>query len=304
MVSQGRTLSGFVESIGIGRINVQANEYRQQESERDMKRILITGDDGIFADGLWALADSLRRNFDILVVAPDRKQNAVGNSATVDRPFRVRKLNDIRPGVETWAIEGTPLDSIFFAAYKLAPGEISLVISGVNEGLNQNGDIYSSGTVSAAMTASMAGLPAVALSQELGIPQRLDSAISLAILLAQYAEAESWLSDLCLNINLPNLPLEAMKGIKPTRFISSGVYIDSVRADSSHGDGEHSVEGSLYWLVRQRGVAKADRHSDIWAVQNGYISITSLHTLLNRPPPPILHKLCSAIATDLWTDGC
>ena len=155
------------------------------------KKILVTGDDGIFAKGLWALVDGLKSSFDVVVVAPDRKQNAVGISATVDRPFRAKKLNIMSTDIETWAVEGTPLDSVFLGINKLFKDEVFLVVSGVNEGPNQNGDIYNSGTVAAALIASMAGLPALAISQDIGNIQ-LDTAAKLTTLLAKHIENKTW----------------------------------------------------------------------------------------------------------------
>ncbi|MBC7347781.1 MAG: 5'/3'-nucleotidase SurE, partial [Clostridia bacterium] len=159
--------------------------------------ILVTGDDGIFAEGLWTLVRELKRSFDVIVVAADRKQNAVGTATTVDRPIRAHKVK-LEPEVETWAVEGTPCDSIFLAVHKLAKGRIDLVLSGINEGSNQDGDVVNSGTVAAAFTAYLCGLPAVAISQDLGNNQYWGTAAKLGLLLAKYVNSGVLLPNICL----------------------------------------------------------------------------------------------------------
>jgi 5'-nucleotidase len=254
--------------------------------------ILVTGDDGIFAEGLWALVKELRKYFVVIVVAPDRKQNAVGTAATVDRPIRVQKVNFFVPKVETWSVEGTPGDCVFLAIHKLVKDEISLVVSGINEGPNRGIDIFSSGTVAAAIKAYLFGLPALAISQDLGKNSNLDTAARLATLLAKTIDSKLLPPTVCLNVNVPNLALHEIKGIRTARLAGGGIYSDSVEEDSGrHGDKDHGVK-DRYWLVRKREKMVPGINTDIWAGQHGYISITPLDPFGNKRLASISGKLC------------
>jgi len=256
--------------------------------------ILVTGDDGIFAKGLWALTKDLRKFFNVCVVAPDRKQNAVGTAATVDRPIRAQKVKLFIPKVETWIVEGTPGDCVFLAINKLSKDEISLVVSGINEGPNRGIDIFSSGTVAAAIKAHLFGLPAIAISQDLGKNSNLDTAARLATLLAKAIDSKLLTPNACLNVNVPNLPLHEIKGIKTMRLAGGGIYTDSVEEDRGINDKDHGIK-DRYWLVRKRTNKAVGRNTDVWAGQHGYISITTLDPLGNKRLPRITGKLCSEL---------
>ena len=114
-------------------------------------KILVTNDDGIAADGLWILVRELASIAEVVVVAPDREQSAAGTAVTLWEPLRIRKVHPVVPGVETYAVEGTPSDSVLLALGSLVKGKIDFVVSGINWGMNLGDDIYISGTVSAAL---------------------------------------------------------------------------------------------------------------------------------------------------------
>jgi 5'-nucleotidase len=255
-------------------------------------KILVTGDDGLFAEGLWALVKELKSNFDVMVVVPDRKLNAVGTAVTADRPIRAKPVKLEMAEVETWAVEGTPSDCILLAIYKLAKDEIEMVVSGINEGPNQSSDIFASGTVAAALTACLCGVPAIAISQDLGETRHLDSAARLAALLVGNINSGVLPTDILLNVNVPNLPMEGIKGIKITRMAGSDIYEDSVEEGGGNYDKDHGIP-SHYSLARRRVKKATDKYSDVWAVQRGYVSITSLHTWTGRKSPHLPKHLCS-----------
>jgi len=255
-------------------------------------KILLTNDDGIFAQGLWELAKQLSSIAEVAVAAPDREQSATGTAVTLRQPLRAHKMSPIVPGIEAYAVEGTPADSVILALDKLVKGKIDLVVSGINHGANLGEDVLISGTVGAALQGYLHGLPALAISIDFGDNLYLDSAASVTASLVKKIEANALPANTFLNVNVPNLPLAEIKGVKVTRLASAS-HADTV--EESH-DGRRKY----YWVIR-RGIGKdADKKTDIWAIEQGNISITPLYTsLLNKTSLPILNSLCSDLLREL-----
>jgi len=255
-------------------------------------KILVTNDDGIFAQGLWILVKELKSIAQVVVAAPDREQSAIGTAVTLRQPLRAQKMRPVVPGVETYSLEGTPADSVILALDKLAKGKIDLVVSGINHGANLGDDVLISGTVGAALQGYLHGLPAVAISVVFGDNLHLDSAARLAALLVKKINTNALPTNIFLNVNLPNLPLAEIRGAKVTRLASES-HTDTV--EESH-DGRRRY----YWLIRQGINKDTDKKTDIWAIEQGNISITPLYTkLLNKPSPPIPKNLCPDLLREL-----
>ena len=255
-------------------------------------KILITNDDGIFAEGLWILVKELRSIARVVVVAPDREQSAIGTAVTLRQPLRVQKVRSMVPGVETYSVEGTPADSVILALGKLVKNKIDLVVSGINHGTNLGDDVLISGTVGAALQGYLRGLPALAISIALGDNLHLDNAAKLATVLAKKIESNALPTNIFLNVNLPNLPLAKIRGAKITRLASES-HTDTVEE-------RHDGRRKYYWLLRQETSKDIDKKTDVWAIEQGNISITPLHTnLLNKPSPPIPDSLCSDLLQEL-----
>jgi len=255
-------------------------------------RILITNDDGIFAPGLWTLAKELKNIAQVVVVAPDREQSAIGTAVTLRQPLRAQRVSPIVPEVETYSVAGTPADSVILALGKLVKNKVDLVISGINQGPNLGDDVLISGTVGAALQGYLCGFPALAISVAAVDSLHLDDAARLAVLLARKIDSNSLPTDILLNVNLPDLPLAKIKGIKITRLASGG-YTNTI---------EEGFDGKreYYWVVRQKVNTDTDRKTDVWAIDQGNISITSLHThLLNKSSPSISDSLCSDLLQEL-----
>jgi len=249
-------------------------------------RILVTNDDGIFAEGLWALVKGLKNIAQVIVVAPIREQSAVGTAVTLSQPLRVQKVSMIVPEVETYSVEGTPSDCVILALEKLIKNKVDLVVSGINHGLNLGDDVLISGTVSAALQGYLRGFPALAISIAAVDSPHLDSAARLATLLVEKVDSGVLSSNILLNVNLPDLPLTKIRGAQITQLASKS-HINTVEEGN---DGRRQY----YWLVRQQTDKVADNQTDVWAVEQGNISITPLHTsLLNRIAPAIPDDLCS-----------
>ncbi len=255
-------------------------------------KILVSNDDGIYAKGLWALAKGLTEIGEVVVAAPDREQSGVGTSVTLRHPLRVNRVEPSLPKIEAYSIEGTPADSVILALRILVKDKVGLMVSGINEGTNLGNDVLISGTVGAALQGYLNGIPTLAVSVAALKDAHLEAAVKLTVLLAHKIIAGALPGEIFLNINLPNLPLDKIEGIEVTRLAGKS-YADLVQEG-------HDGKGEYYWIVRQKSEWNMDEGTDIWAVENHRISITSL---LSPPASssalPILEDLCPTLFRDL-----
>jgi len=255
-------------------------------------RILVTNDDGISAQGLWALVRELTRIAQVIVVAPDKEQSAIGTAVTLRRPLQAQKIEPPVPGVEAYSVDGTPSDSVILALTKLAENRADLVISGINQGPNLGDDVLISGTVAAAIQGYLHGFPALAISVDSWDGLHLNGAARLAALLVKKIESNAFPDNIFLNVNLPNLPSAEIKGAKITRLARES-HIDTVEEG-------HDGTQAHYWLIRHRANKDGEGNTDISAINQGIISITPLHTeLFQKPAPPIPDSLCSELLQEL-----
>ncbi len=255
-------------------------------------KILVTNDDGISAEGLWILVRELRNIAEVIVVAPDRERSAVGTAVTLRQPLRIRKVEPVVPGVETYAVEGTPSDSVILALGNLVKGKVDLVISGINQGFNLGDDVHISGTVGAALQGYLHGFSSLAISTARENSLHLDVAAKLAALLTKRITSDSLPSNIFLNVNLPNLPLAKIGMAQITRLASKS-HINTVE------EGDDGI-GKYYRLVRRRLNKATDDKTDIWTIEQGNISITPLYANLSgKPSPPTLSNLCADLLQEL-----
>ena len=255
-------------------------------------KILVTNDDGIFADGLRALVEELRKIGRVTVVAPDREQSAVGTAVTLWQPLRTRKLKPMAPEVETYSVEGTPSDSVILGLGKLAGNGIDMVISGINQGYNLGDDVHISGTVSAALQGYLHGYPSIAVSTARENTRHLEAGAKVAAFLAQKISSDSLPSNLFLNVNLPDLPLDEIPGAQITRLARES-HINTVE------EGDDS-RGQYFQLVRRRLNEIAPQNTDIEVLDRHGISITPLATSLDcEPSSPALDNLCADLSRTL-----
>ncbi len=254
--------------------------------------ILVTNDDGILAEGLRVLANELKKIAHVVVVAPDREQSAIGTAVTLRQPLRVRRVRPVVPEVDTYSVEGTPSDCVILALSTLVEDKIGMVVSGINQGANLGDDVFISGTVAAALQGYFRSLHALAISVEAVSSHYLNTAAGLATQLVKWLDSSAVPNNVFLNVNLPDLPLAEIKGVKVTR-LASQTHIDTAREGN---DGK----GKYYWLVRHRADKSADNQTDMWAIGQGYISITPLHAqLFNRSAPAIPGNLSSDLLQGL-----
>jgi 5'-nucleotidase len=232
-----------------------------------MPLILVTNDDGIHSPGLTALYQSVKELGETYIIAPDRERSASGHSLTIDRPLRVRKIDS-----RIMSISGTPTDCVAVGVEKILPRKPSLIISGINNGPNLGDDITYSGTVAAAIEGTILSIPsiAVSLAEYQKEPGNLDTAAEIALQVSRYTLENSLPYDTLLNINVPNLRPEEVKGIKITRQ-GKRVYEGSIRET-------YSPWGEVfYWIGGGRPFWEHGEDTDMNAIENGYVSVTPLH---------------------------
>ena len=256
-------------------------------------KILVTNDDGVFADGLRILVEELSKIAQVIVVAPDRERSVIGTALTLRRPLSVHRIEPVVPEVETYSVErGTPADSVILALGKLAKDSVDLVVSGINQGPNLGDDVLISGTVSAALQGYLHGLPALAISVYTVDSQSLSAAARLAALLAKRIGTNVLPTNIFLNVNLPALPLAEIRGTRVTQPASQSC--------SFTVEEEHDGNETLYRLKYRRVNKDTNSNTDIWAIEQGNISITPLHIhLLNKPSPAITDSLFSDLLPEL-----
>ncbi len=176
-------------------------------------RILITNDDGIHADGLWALYRRFSPNHTVTVVAPDRERSAVGHGITLDKPLRTSEIC-VQNGFRGYAVTGTPADCIKLGILEILGGRPDLVLSGINPGANVGVNINYSGTVAAAREAALNGISAIAVSVQGNPADRYDEAAAFVERLTRRLAMEPLPTGTFLNVNLPDVPLEKASGIR------------------------------------------------------------------------------------------
>ena len=234
-------------------------------------RVLLTNDDGINAPGLWAVADSISSFASVLVVAPDREKSGIGTAVSLHRPLRIKQVKPLSGDFETYTVEGTPGDCVILATEVLSRNQkIDLLISGINEGSNIGHDIFISGTVGAALHGYFHGIPSFAISiaalerMHFQAASRLSSVAASSLLRARSSDVKNFI----ININLPNLPAEKIKGLELTR-IGSRSYTETVKEE---GDSRRKY----YWIRRGKEISEMEPGTDIEAVKNDKISITPI----------------------------
>ncbi len=230
-------------------------------------KILVTNDDGIDAPGLRILAKELQSVGEVVIVAPHQEQSGVGSSISLHRAIRVKKLEPEPGGMEVYAVEGTPADSVIIALNYLLPGEIGLVVSGINRGPNIGHDVFVSGTVGAAMQGCLRGIPSLAISVNTYESSNFNG-VKLASLLASRVKDGFLSGRILLNINLPDLALSEIGGVEVTE-LSDRSYCDLIQRDQGS-------EEEYYRIMRNGDSCDGRPGSDIWALKLNRISITPM----------------------------
>lgn len=239
--------------------------------------ILVSNDDGYQAPGLAELARALAQVARVTVVAPDRDRSGASNSLTLDRPLRATT----QPSGFI-AVNGTPTDCVHVAITGLMEEEPDMVISGINLGANLGDDVLYSGTVAAAMEGRFLGLPAMAVSLTSFEGRHFETAARAAMLLLARMQARPLPSDTILNVNVPDIPWEQVRGFRSTRLGYRHKSESVVRGTDPRGR-------PIYWIGPAGPEADAGPGTDFHAIAQGYIAVTPLQVDLTR------HKALDAV---------
>ncbi len=230
--------------------------------------ILVSNDDGIHAPGLTALRRALADRHDVHVVAPRLEQSAVGHSITIFDPLKVTRV-DLDDGQTGHAVQGSPADCVKLAASELLPDRPELVLSGINLGPNTGISVLYSGTVSAASEAAILGIPSAALSLATFTDPHWDTARLVAGRVADILDRHKPPSGTLLNINIPNVPPDKLRGYAVTRQAHSRFIEEFHRRTDPRGN-------TYYWLAGEMELLDDRGGTDVEAVRDGYVSVTPI----------------------------
>jgi 5'-nucleotidase len=251
--------------------------------------ILITNDDGITAPGLLALAQSLKTLGRISVLAPDHNWSASGHVKTLNRPLRVNE-EVLADGTPALSSDGAPSDCVALAMLGVLGEKIDLVVSGINAGNNLGSDMTYSGTVTAAMEGAIFGIPSIAVSLDVQSGQRIvdySPAAAVAHQVARLVLANGLPNKTLLNVNVPALPLEQIKGFDVTH-LGLRIYQDELVCR------EDPKGRPYYWIGGLPPTGVIADETDFGAIANGYVSITPIQMDMTN------YTLIDSLKSWLW----
>lgn len=237
--------------------------------------ILITNDDGIYSEGLISLAQKISEIANVYIVAPDRERSATAHAITMHKPLRVERAHIPSLKSTSWMVNGTPSDCVKLALEALLDFKPDMVLSGINRGPNLGTDVIYSGTVSAAIEATILGIPAVAFS----IASYKD---------INYEYPSRFAQKLCMHLSKLDFPKESLLNVNIPPIEENdicGIYITHLgsRKYKNTFDKRKDPRGRIYyWLAGEVIEDMNDTGSDVWAVRNNYISITPIHFDLTK----------------------
>ena len=233
------------------------------------ERILVTNDDGYNSPGL-KLMEAIARSIsdDVWIVAPEEEQSGKGHALSLHEPVRYRQIDE-----QYFAVKGTPTDCVMMALHQIMPDRPTLLLSGINRGVNLAEDMTYSGTISAAMEGTICGIPSIAFSQEVAKDYPYDlfqTSRDRALSLVKKLITIPWKRGAFLNVNFP-LNSEKVKGIQTTTqgFRDEAEVFIETRQDPRGGD--------YHWIGFRRQYGKPKAGTDLAAIESGYISVTPLH---------------------------
>lgn len=232
--------------------------------------ILLTNDDGVASEGLLILREYLMRDHRVYTVAPERERTCVGHAVTLHKPLRIKDM-----GEQVYSTNGTPVDCVILGVHTLLPERPDIVISGINKGPNMGQDIHYSGTIAAAKEGAFLGIPSMAASVCARKDFLFHDASRIVGKIIDIIFAHSLHKGGFLNINIPNVPLQKIRGFRIAKP-GTRIYTDIVteRVDPRGG--------YYYWIGGNGDLYRLARGTDFSAVEKGYVSVTPLDTLAAR----------------------
>lgn len=228
--------------------------------------ILVTNDDGITAPGIRALVEAVKELGKVVVVAPDKPQSGMGHAITIGQPLRMHSSNEF-VDIEAYECSGTPVDCVKLAVDKILHRKPDICLSGINHGANHSINVIYSGTMSAALEASIESIPSIGFSLlDYSIEADFSGAQHFAKILVEQILKKPFDKHLCLNVNVPAVPLSLLKGLKVCRQ----AYAKYEEEFSERVDPRGR---NYYWLTGEFVNFDKGRDTDVWALNNNYVSV-------------------------------
>lgn len=228
--------------------------------------ILVTNDDGITAPGIKALVEVASKLGEVVVIAPDSPQSGMGHAITVNNPIRIDK-SEVFGKIKAFSCSGTPVDCVKVGIFHILKRKPDLVVSGINHGSNAATNVIYSGTMSAAVEGSMENIPSIGFSlDDFQHEADFKPTQHFAEIIMKKALASDFPRSVCLNVNIPKLPLEELKGIKVCRQ-AAAFWED--RFDER----EDPLGKKYYWLTGEFKDQEGADDTDMAALQKGYVSV-------------------------------
>jgi len=238
----------------------------KKSSKKEKPVILVTNDDGITAPGIKALTEAVKDLGKVVVVAPDKPQSGMGHAITIGHPLRLNTVQSF-DNIEAYQCSGTPVDCVKLAVDKVLHRKPDICLSGINHGANHSINVIYSGTMSAALEASIESIPSVGFSLlDYSIEADFSGAAYYANLLVKQLLAQKMDKHLCLNVNVPASPKNLLKGLKVCR--------QAYAKYEERFDERNDPSGrKYYWLTGEFQNFDKGRDTDVWALKNNYISV-------------------------------
>jgi 5'-nucleotidase len=231
-------------------------------------RILISNDDGYQAKGIKQLAESLSEIAEVIVVAPSENKSAASSSLTLGKPLKPVKIED-----NIYAIDATPSDCVHLALCGFIRESIDLVVTGINFGANLGDDVIYSGTVAGAIEGRFLGLPSIAISLASFEGKYFETAGAVAKQLVAQIEKAPLSHNTIINVNVPDVPLDGIKGFRTTRLGNRHMSEPSI---------QDKDDPSLYWIGENGQEADNGEGTDFHAIASDYVSVTPLQIDLTK----------------------
>lgn len=233
----------------------------------DKPLILVTNDDGVTAPGLRALVDAVKPLGKILVVAPDKPQSGMGHAITIGSPLRLNKVDIFEEGIEAYECSGTPVDCVKLAKDKLLHRKPDLCVSGINHGSNSSINVIYSGTMSAAVEAAIEGITAVGFSLcDYSHSADFEGAKIYARNIAEQLLRTGMPKGTLLNVNIPKLPADMIKGMRICRQADA-------KWEEDYDERKDPRNRSYFWITGEFVVNDRGMDTDEWALDHGYVSV-------------------------------
>ncbi len=231
-------------------------------------RILVSNDDGYQAEGIKKLTQAISEIAEVVVVAPNENKSAASSSLTIGKPLMPVQIDE-----NILAIDATPSDCVHLALCGFLKESIDLVVTGINLGANLGDDVIYSGTVAGAIEGRFLGLPSIAISLASWKCKNFETAAIIAKRLVEKIEKAPLSHNTIINVNVPDVPIEEVKGIKSTRLGNRHMSEPSIQDQN---------DPSLYWIGENGPEADNGEGTDFYAVNNNFVSVTPLQIDLTK----------------------